>query len=231
MSTRPRRLAFIHTVGSLPPTFEALALELDASLAISHTVDETLLADAIAHGSVTTETASRLERHVQEALAGGADLVVVTCSSMGGATDELAARRGWPLIRVDEAMADRALELGSRIGVLATLRSTLEPTVALVRQRAGDRLVDVQARVAEGAFAALKAGDTERHDELVGAAFRELLGRVDVIVLAQASMARVADSLGNEAAGTPILASPALGVARVVRRLGDDVASSADRRG
>jgi Asp/Glu/hydantoin racemase len=215
------RLAFIHTVGSLPPTFEGLAAELDPGLETAHTVDETLLADAIAASAVPPATAERLEAHVRAALDAGADLVLVTCSSMGGATDELAERTGWPVTRVDEAMADRALELGSRIGVLATLRSTLEPTAALVRRRAGEREVLVVPRLAEGAFKALKAGDPERHDELVRAAFRSLLGTVDVIVLAQASMARVAESIAEEAAGTPILVSPRLGLERAVGRLRD----------
>lgn len=213
------KLAFIHTVESLPATFEALAAELDAGLETAHTVDETLLADAIEAGAVPPDTAGRLEAHVRAALDAGADLVLVTCSSMGGATDDLAARTGWPVARVDEAMVDRALELGSRIGVLATLRSTLEPTAALVRRRAGEREVVVVPRLAEGAFRALKAGEPERHDELVRASFRSLLGTVDVIVLAQASMARVADSIAAEAAGTPILVSPRLGVERAVARL------------
>jgi len=213
------RLAFIHTVASLPPTFESLALEMDPGLEIEHTVDETLLADAIEARRVRPETQARLEGHVERALDGGADMVVVTCSSMGGATDTIAERRGWPVLRIDEAMADRALELGPRIGVLATLRSTLEPTAELIRRRADGRDVTVIARVADGAFAALKAGDTARHDELVREALRSLLPDVDVIVLAQASMARVADTLGDEAAGTPILTSPPLGVARAVTRL------------
>jgi len=213
------RLAFIHTVPSLPPTFETLALEMDPGLEIEHTVDETLLADAIAAGTVPPATAARLEEHVARALERGADRVVVTCSSMGGATDAIADRQGWPVERIDEAMADRAIDIGPRIGVLATLRSTLEPTAALIRQRAGDREVAVVPRLADGAFAALRAGDTARHDELVRDAFRSLLGEVDVIVLAQASMARVADTLGDEAADTPILASPPLGVARAISHL------------
>ena len=79
--------------------------------------------------------------------------------------------------------------------------------------------VTVTSRLAEGAFGALKAGDLARHDELVRAAFRDLIGSVDVIVLAQASMARVAEQLGDQAAGTPILASPRLGVERAAALL------------
>ena len=73
----------------------------------------------------------------------------------------------------------------------------------------------------DGAFAALKAGDVEVHDAAVRGALRELIPQVDAIVLAQASMARVAGTLeADEAGGTLILASPRLGVERAVEQLG-----------
>jgi len=171
-------------------------------------------------------TADRLERHVAAALEAGADAVLVTCSSMGGVVDELRARHGWPVLRVDEAMVDVALAAGPRIGVIATLGSTLRPTADLVRRRArelgrDETELQVLTRLVDGAFAALKAGDAEAHDAAVRGALREMLPKVDAIVLAQASMARVAGTLEpDEAGGTPILASPRLGVERAVEQLG-----------
>ena len=223
----PRRLALIHTVGGLVPVFGELTRELVPDAQTSDVVDEALLEEAIA---VPPETAARLERHVEAALTEGADLVLVTCSSMGGVVDALRARHGWPVIRVDEAMVDRALASGSRIGVVATLGSTLRPTVELVHRRAAELgrpegSVTVEARVVEGAFAALKSGDVEAHDDAIRNALHELLPRVDAVVLAQASMARVAGSLDpTVTAGTPILASPRLGVERAAALLagGDD---------
>jgi Asp/Glu/hydantoin racemase len=223
------KVTFIHTVPSLPATFEALARDLDPELEIRHVTDESLLADAIEAGTVPEATEARLAERIRTALDEGADRVVVTCSSMGAATDAIAAREGWPVERIDVAMADRAIELGRRIAVLATLPSALEPTASLVQSRADAQgtQIEVVPRLAEGAFAALQAGDGERHDDLVREAMRSVLGDVDVIVLAQASMGRVVDSLGEEAAGTPILVSPALGVTRVVEHLRADGADGA----
>jgi Asp/Glu/hydantoin racemase len=229
-----RRLALIHTVGSLVPVFADLARELLPDSETTNVVDEALLEEAIAAGEVPEGTAARLEGHVRTALDSGADLVLVTCSSMGGVVDELRARHDWPLVRIDEAMVDAALAAGSRIGVIATLGSTLRPTANLVRRRAretgigpgdGNGPVEVVTRLVDGAFAALKAGDTETHDAAVRTALRDLVPRVDAIVLAQASMARVAGQLdASETAGTPILASPRLGIERVAQLLasGDD---------
>jgi Asp/Glu/hydantoin racemase len=221
----PRKLTLIYTVGSLPPVFAKLTGSAMPEVETTDVVDEALLGETIAAGRIPDATARRLEQHVESAVRGGADLVMVTCSSMGPAVDAL-AERGLPVLRVDEALADAAIAAGARIGVIATLATTLGPTTDLVRRRA-DVLgrpagsVDIQSRLVDGAFPALKAGDLDRHDELVRAGLRTLVPRVDVIVLAQASMARVAATLApEETQGRPILASPALGVARAAERLG-----------
>jgi hypothetical protein len=60
----------------------------------------------------------------------------------------------------------------------------------------------------EGAFDALMSGDGSTHDRLVAQALEDLSGKVDVIVLAQASMGRVAKTLPEEKKRVPILSSP-----------------------
>jgi Asp/Glu/hydantoin racemase len=211
------RLALVHTVAGLVPRFRELATELMPDVETFDIVDETLLRDATAEGRVSLDTARRLFAHLAAAERHGADAILVTCSSMGGTVD--AARRfsGVPLLRVDQAMAEQAVARGSRIGVLATLPSTLGPTGELVRRVAAEagRGIEVRERVCEGAFEALRAGDTARHDELVAAGLRDLLGWADVIVLAQASMARVVETLSPEERATPILTSPRLGMERM----------------
>ena len=154
--------------------------------------------------------------YVESAADAGADLVVVTCSSIGPAVDASRDFVDVPVLRIDEPMADEAVRLGSRVGVVATLATTLEPTAALVARRAeaAGRPVDVVARVCDGAFEALSAGDRDRHDELVRDGLRELIADVDVVVLAQASMARVVETLPEEERTVPILASPRLGMQR-----------------
>ena len=208
-------IGFIHTVLGLPPTFASLADELVPDAEYFHIVDETLLANTRKSGSLTATTRRRVLGYVESAADAGADLVVVTCSSIGPAVDASHDFVDVPVLRIDEPMVDEAVRLGSRIGVVATLSTTLQPTAELVERRAiaVGKEVEVVARVCEGAFDALQAGDRDRHDELVRAGLQELLAGVDVVVLAQASMARVADTLGETA--VPILSSPRLGMRRV----------------
>jgi Asp/Glu/hydantoin racemase len=212
-------IGFVHTVLSLPTTFAELAEELVPEADVFHIVDETLLGVTRRTGSLTPATRRRVLGYVESAAEAGADLVVVTCSSIGPAVDASEAFVDVPVLRIDEAMADEAVRLGSRVGVLATLATTLDPTAELVERRADGQPIEVVRRLCDGAFDALAAGDRERHDELVREGLRQLAADVDVIVLAQASMARVADTLGDDERTVPILASPRLGVQRAAELL------------
>jgi hypothetical protein len=98
--------------------------------------------------------------------------------------------------------------------VIATLPTTLEPTADLIQRRAGkaNKQIQLVSRLCEGAFDALMSGDGAKHDAVVAGALKELASQVEVIVLAQASMARVVDSLPAEEKKVPILASPPLAI-------------------
>src|ERR1044071_534248 len=106
-------------------------------------------------------------------------------------------------------MADKAVVTGKRSGVVATLRTTLEPTADLILRRAATagKQIELTSRLCEGAFEALMSGDAATHDAKVAATLKELSRQVDVIVLAQASMARVVETLKSEDKRVPILTS------------------------
>jgi Asp/Glu/hydantoin racemase len=125
-----------------------------------------------------------------------------------------------PLVKIDDAMAADAVRMGARVGVLATLPTTLAPTVRLVRAQAekAGRTVSVVEGLAKGAFEALVAGRAEKHDELVASAAERVADEADVIVLAQGSMARMEETLAKRT-GKPVLSSPRRGVLEVKETL------------
>jgi Asp/Glu/hydantoin racemase len=205
----------LHTSATLVPMFQQLCAAQLPGVDTFNIADDSLIKDCIARGTLTPLTARRVLKHLESAEQAGADAILVTCSSIGPAVDAAAGMIGVPVIRVDQPMADRAVATGRRIGVIATLPTTLEPTTALVRRRAREagRDVEITSRMCEGAFNALMSGDAARHDAIVGRTLAELSASgVDVIVLAQASMARVVETLPAEARRVPILASPPLAV-------------------
>jgi Asp/Glu/hydantoin racemase len=203
--TTVNRLGIVHTVALLAPAFADLAAELLPGVETAVIADELLLKRTIRDGGVDDITRDRLRSHVAALSDFGVDAVLVTCSSVGDVVDEIASDAAVPVIRVDRAMAERAVELGPRVGVLATLPTTLEPTTRVV-QGAGD--ATVVARLCDGAFDALQRGDGARHDAIVAENLDALAADVDVVVLAQASMARIAAT--RPAGGTPVLSSPRL---------------------
>jgi Asp/Glu/hydantoin racemase len=156
---------------------------------------------------------------IWQAVDSGAEAVVVTCSSLGPAVEAARPFCPVPLFRIDEGMAMAAVAAGARIGVSATLATTLEPTTDLIRATAAreGKPATISSRLAEGAFQKLRAGDAAGHDAAVAGALRALAPEVDVIVLAQASMARAAEAAGG--LGVPVLTSPELGLTYVADRL------------
>jgi Asp/Glu/hydantoin racemase len=212
MSTKT--LALIHTSATLVPVFAQLCKAKLPHVDTFNIVDDSLVRQIGAKGGITPAIAARVAGYIGSAASGGADFILVTCSSIGPAVEAAAPDVKVPVLRVDQPMADQAVRTGWRIGVIATLATTLDPTADLVRRRAAlaGRPIELTARLCAGAFEALMAGDAAQHDALVGAALRELATQVDVILLAQASMARVVDTLAPADRRVPILASPGLAV-------------------
>jgi aspartate/glutamate racemase len=219
-----KRLGLIHTSATLVPMFEQLCKEKLPNVPIFNIVDDSLIKDVIAHDRLRPPTARRLVQHVAAAEDAGADLILVTCSSIGRAVESAAALSSVPVLRVDRPMAEKAVAMGCRIGVIATLRTTLEPTADLVARCAAEagREIELTARLCEGAFEALMGGNAARHDELVLAALEQLSSQVDVIALAQASMARVVATIPAGKKRVPILASPPLAIERVAHLIKRD---------
>jgi Asp/Glu/hydantoin racemase len=209
-----KTLGLIHTSATLVPVFQQLCSQYLPQVKVFNIVDDSLIKNVISCGELTPTNARRVVNYVGSAEVAGADFILVTCSSIGAAVEAAAALTNVPVLRVDQPMADRAVETGRRIGVIATLSTTLQPTSDLVKRRAeaAGKVIELETVLCEGAFDALMSGDTATHDAMVAKALRELSAKTDVIVLAQASMARVADNLAQEDKKVPILASPGLAI-------------------
>jgi Asp/Glu/hydantoin racemase len=218
---KKKTLGLVHTSAALVPIFAQLCKAKLPHVDTFNIVDDGLVRQITARGSLTPDIARRVAGYVASAESAGADFILVTCSSIGAAVEAAAGFSAVPVLRVDQPMADLAVRAGRRIGVLATLPTTLNPTSDLVRRRAAlaGKPIELTARLCEGAFDALMAGDAAKHDALVGAALRELSAQVDVILLAQASMARVVDTLPAADRRVPIFASPATAIDHLVTLL------------
>jgi Asp/Glu/hydantoin racemase len=218
-------VTIVHTSFLVVEPLGALFDEIAPDVELRHVVDDGLLDQVVAEGGVSEPVRERLIARFTEAAGAGCDVVLSQCSSVGEVAEEAAAIVAVPIVRIDAPMAEEACRAGSRIGVVATLGTTLGPTRRLIEESARSCGVEVTVEecLVEGAFDELAAGRRDEHDAHVLRAVSELRRRADVVVCAQGSMARILPQLSET--GAPVLTSPRSGIARVValarRRAGE----------
>lgn len=183
--------------------------------------DPSILAQVREAGYVTPPPAARLIGMYMDAIGQGADAVLNICSSVGEVADSVqtaAAYIGVPIVRIDEDMCREAVRLGSRIGVLATLSTTLEPTKGTINRvaRSMGRHVTLVDGLIDGAFGL----DQAQFRRLLLEAAGKIIDQVDVIVLAQGSMAYVEKDI-TAAYGKPTLSSPRFGAVALKKALAE----------
>ncbi|HSP47200.1 MAG TPA: aspartate/glutamate racemase family protein, partial [Clostridiaceae bacterium] len=178
------------------------------------------LQDVMANGGLTPKIIARVCTYVEAAAQNGADLIFNQCSSVGEASDIAAKLVSVPVVKVDEAMCEEAVVLGDRIGVVATVASTMLPITNLVRRMAKEagRDVEVGEYLVDGALDILmKENNRAKHNELVLEKIRQAEKECDVIILAQGSMTVLLPELTD--IKKPIFTSPRLGVVKALRVL------------
>lgn len=202
-------LAFLHTAKVHVETFSKLVAEISPNISVRHDVNEGLLEQARKTG-ITPEMETRICKAMQEAASTGASVVVCTCSTIGGIAER--SGQGFTPMRIDRAMADEAVNLGQRILIVAALESTLGSTRDLVEDSARKlgKNPDIQVLHIQDAWKYFEAGDSPAYLQTIAQALRENWQAYEVIVLAQASMAKVIALC--EEIEIPILSSPELGV-------------------
>ena len=206
---------FIHTVNGLTDAFSSLAREHVPAAKCTHVSDQSLIQAIIAATGPTAAVFRRVCDHVAHAEASGASVVQLTCSTISPCADVAAKLVSIPVLKIDDAMMEHAAANFRTIGLAATNPGTLGPSTDLLREKIagagrGGRFETV---LCDGAFDAFLSGDMKRHDEIVTAALQGLMKKVDVVVLAQASMARIADALPDKR--VPVLASPPFAMKRL----------------
>ncbi len=215
-----KKVYIIHTSLVSHAELNALFAELVPDAKVHNIVDDSLLHDVMQNGGITPKVISRMCSYVQAAAANGADLIFNQCSSVGEAADIAAQLVSVPVLKVDAPMSEKAVELGKKIGVVATVRSTMKPSCNLVRSKAAEagKQIDVVEYLVDGALDVLmKEKNREKHNAMVLESVRRAEAECDVIVLAQGSMTVLLPELQD--VKKPVLTSPRLGVERARKLL------------
>lgn len=204
-------VVFLHTAPVHVQTFDGLLREMRPATRVRHVVREDLLAAAQRAGTTDPEVRRMVADAVRACARGGDTVVLCTCSTIGGLAESAGAKADLRVLRVDRAMAERAVDIGATIVVAAALDSTLAPTETLIiesAQRAG-KTVHIRRLLIDGAWSLFEQGDFDGYLERLAAGL-ESAPPCDVIVLAQASMAGAAALCRHLT--VPVLSSPRLGL-------------------
>ena len=216
-----KKLAIIHTTPVTVPAIKALVLERTSEVEVINLLDDSMLPEINRAGCITETVRERLICMIRMAELSGAQAVLSACSSIGGAMEEVGAVTNLPVYRIDGPMAEAAAGY-ERIGVAATLCSTIAPTTELIRRKAAGvgREPAVESLVIQGAGNLLGAGKEAEYDALVRNELGKLARSNDIVVLAQASMARAIAGLSEEEKRR-YLTSPVSGVEAVLSELAE----------
>ena len=214
------KVVLIHTSPVSLNDLKALFKEILPGVEMVNIIDDSLLEEVKKNGQINSNIISRMCSYVQVAKTLNPDLIFNQCSSVGEAFDIARKQASCKTLKIDEAMAEKAVMLGSRIGVVATVASTVAPSCRLVDSKAKEvgKDVTVTRYLVDGALDILMSGDVDKHNELVINAIRKAEEENDVVVLAQGSMTAILPLLGETK--KPVLTSPRLAVERVKKELG-----------
>jgi Asp/Glu/hydantoin racemase len=212
-----KKLGFVHTGVAIANMFKPMIAEKLPGIASFHIVDDSLIQDLLNSGQLSPPILRRFCRQVELAEEAGAELILVTCSSIAPAVDVARKVVNVPVMKVDDPMAEKAVSLSNQIGVLATAKTTMEPSVKLIEKKAAaiGKKIEVTAILRADAFECFLRGQMDEHDRIVKGAASELKDKVGVVVLAQASMGHLAGAI-QEITGVPVLTSPPLAMDALV---------------
>jgi len=217
----PPRIALIHAVATAIPPIRHAFKEGWPEAQVSNLLDDDLMPAYTREGGLTPHVTERICALALYAARTGADAILFTCSVFPQAEGLAKQLVRIPRLKPDEAMIAAALDAGTRIGIVATNPPATPAAAAQLVAGAKTRGVEIQVvqSVAEGAFAIGNSGDAATHDRMVVEAAERIAGQVDVLCLAQVSMA-LARGAVQAKVKVPVLTSPSTAVARLKRLLG-----------
>lgn len=209
------KVVLIHTSPVSLNDLKALFKEIIPDVEMVNIIDDSLLNEVKTVGHINSEIISRMCSYVQVAKTLNPDLIFNQCSSVGEAFDIARSQATCKTLKIDEPMAEKAVSLGNKIGVVATVASTVRPSCNLIKKTAKkmNKNVTVNEYLVDGALDILMSGDVDKHNELVIESIRKAEVENDVVVLAQGSMTAILPLLGETS--KPVLTSPRLAVEKI----------------
>ncbi|MBQ7888992.1 MAG: Asp/Glu/hydantoin racemase [Erysipelotrichaceae bacterium] len=208
-----KKVVMIHTSAVSLNDLKELCRNIIPNVELVNLIDDSLLEEVKSNNGITASIISRMTTYVQIAEKLKADVIFNQCSSVGEAFDIAKKTTNIKTLKIDEPMAKKAVELGEKIAVVATVKSTMKPSCNLVASKAleAGKKVKITEYLVDGALDILmKEKNQEKHNQLCLDMIRKACEENDVVVLAQGSMTVLIPYLSDMP--KPVLTSPKLAI-------------------
>lgn len=178
-----KSILLIHTVPMTIQTIEKYVNEKNKDIILENLLDEHIL--SLLKSNQEQEATKRLVKLVDLARDAKRDKIVIVCSSLGTLLKNMGKFED--ILLIDEEMLEQASKKNN-ILVVATAKTTLEPTVNRILERRKD--AKIETLFVENAIDEYKLGNKEKHDNYIldSVEKRVKKKKYDVIVLSQVSM-------------------------------------------
>lgn len=187
-----RKLGIIHAALITTRAVQKYIDEIIPEVEVVHWVDDTIQNTNFAcePGTIPRKNYAKFVTGALSQQEYGVDLILLACSTFNRAAEHARAMIDTPILQIDRPMMDLAVQDGSRVGLLATVPTTVPASERLLRLAAAEagREIEVHTRLCSEAFKVLKAGNPEKHNEMLLQEIDKLSDHVDAIVMAQVSM-------------------------------------------
>jgi aspartate/glutamate racemase len=199
MEDRTKTLGIIHavnlTIRAMQPFLERYIPDIE----VVHVCDDTIQRDNIRAGVgvIPKQNYFKFAQYAHNLQEAGADMILLACSTFNYAAELARPMIDIPIMQIDRPMMELAVCQGRRVGLLATLSTTVPSSERLLRIVAAEQKkeVEVTTVLREEAFRAIQKGDSETHNAILLEEIEKLAGKVDSIVMAQLSMSALAPHL------------------------------------
>lgn len=189
---RGKTLGVIHAALISSRAVQPFIDEIIPDVTVAHVVDDTIQNTNFVcePGTIPKANYFKFATYAHDLEEAGVDLILLACSTFNRAVELARPMINTPMLQIDRPMMDLAVRRGKRIGLLATVPTTVPASERLLRLAAeeADRRVTVKTVLCAKAFDEIKKGHVERHNALLLKAIDGLSKDVDAIVMAQVSM-------------------------------------------
>jgi aspartate/glutamate racemase len=196
-----RKLGIIHAALITSRAVQKYIEEVIPEVEVVHWVDDTIQNTNFAcePGTIPKKNYAKFVQAALSQQEYGVDLILLACSTFNRAADHARPMIDVPILQIDRPMMDLAVRDGGRIGLLATVPTTVPASERLLRLAAEEagKKIEIHMRLCSEAFQVLKAGDPEKHNRMLLEEVDALSASVDAIVMAQVSMTALEPLLTN----------------------------------